>query len=99
MQCTRNSLFICVLRAVYANGLLAASNMLELDGTVNESKQGVILADADIVAGMYSSTSLADDYVTCLYSLTVGLLNAKTLCFAVAAVLCGADALLMSEKL
>ena len=73
--------------------------MLELDLAVNQSKQGVILADSDIVAGMYCCTSLADDNVACLYSLTVRLLNAETLCFAVTTVLGGAAALLMSEKL
>ncbi len=88
-----------VLRVVNADSLLAACDVLELDLTVNERKQGVILADADIVAGMYCGTSLADDDVACLYSLTVRLLNAKTFCFAIAAVLGGADALLMSEKL
>ena len=87
------------LRAVNRNGLLAACDVLELDGTVNESKQGIILADADIVAGMYGSTSLADDDIACLYSLTVGILNAETLCFAVTTVLGRADALLVSEKL
>lgn len=87
------------LRAVNADGFLAACDMLELDSTVNKSEQGIILADSHVVAGVNRSASLADDDIACLYSLTVGLLNAKTLCFAVTAVLSGADTLFMSEKL
>jgi hypothetical protein len=48
---------------------------------------------------MYSGASLSDDDIACLNSLAVRLLHAETLCFAVAAVLGGADALLVSEKL
>ncbi len=84
---------------VNADSLLAACDVLELDSTVDQSEQGIVLADSDIVAGMYSGSSLSDDDIAGFYSLSVGLLNAETLGFAVATVLGGADALLVSEKL
>lgn len=87
------------LRAVNADSLLAACDVLELYNTVDKSEEGVVSADADIVAGMNCGSSLSDDYVAGLYSLSVGLLNAETLCFAVASVLGRTNALLMSEEL
>ena len=53
--------------------------MLELNHTVDQSEQGIIATDADIVAGADSGASLTDDDVAGQDSLTVSLLNAKSL--------------------
>ena len=82
-----------------ADGLLAARDVLELNNTVNESEEGVVGADTDVLAGMNRGASLSDDDVAGLDRLTVGLLHAETLSFAVTSVLSGADALFMGEKL
>ena len=43
---------------------------LEFDDTVTQSEQGVILAHADVFAGVVDSTSLADDDVASFGELT-----------------------------
>ena len=53
--------------------------MLELDGTVDQSIQGIIGTDTDIVAGMDLSSTLSNKNVTSDNCLTVCLLYAKTL--------------------
>ena len=82
-----------------ADGLLAARDVLELNNTVNKSEESVVSADTDVLAGMNRGASLSDDDVAGFYSLTVGLLDAETLCFAVASVLSRADTFFMSKKL
>ena len=73
--------------------------MLKADSTVDQSKEGVIASDADIAAGTDSGASLTNDDIAGLYDLTVSLLHTKALGLAVAAVLGGANALLMSKEL
>jgi hypothetical protein len=82
-----------------ADGLLAARDVLELNNTVNKSEESVVSTDTDVLAGMNRGASLSDDDVAGLDRLTVGLLHAETLSFAVTSVLSGADALFMGEKL
>ena len=59
----------------------------ELNGTVNKCEQGIILALADIGAGMNLRTALANENVPCQNELTIRTLGAETLGLAVAAVL------------
>ena len=83
------------------DGALAAilALALELDGTVNQSEQGVILADAHVDAGMDVSASLADQDVACQDVLTVGTLHAQTLRLGITTVLGRTAALVVSEEL
>jgi hypothetical protein len=77
----------------------AACNVFKLYFTVDESEQGIIGTAANIVAGMDVSASLTKNDVASDNVGTVSLLNAKTLGFAVTAVLSGTYTLLMSEEL
>lgn len=90
---------LCESSTVNADSLLAACDMLKLNNTIDKSEKSVVSADSDIVAGMNSSSSLSDDDIAGFNSLSVGLLNAETLSFAVASVLSRTNALLMSEEL
>ena len=83
------------------NGALTAilALALELDGTVNQSKQGVILADANIDTGMDVGASLTNQDVAGQNELTVCTLHAQALSLGVTAVLGGTAALVVSEKL
>ena len=85
--------------SVNAYLLLSLCLLLELNLTVNESEESIILADTNIVTGMYCCTSLSDNDVAGLYGLTVGLLNTKSLGFAVTTVLCRTNTLFMSKEL
>ena len=62
--------------SVYADALLAAGIMLKADSTVDQSKEGVVASDADIVAGTDSGASLTNDDIACLASLTTKNLHA-----------------------
>jgi len=73
--------------------------MLELNLTIDQGIQSVVLADSYIFAGADCGTSLSDDDVAGYDGLTVGLLNAKTLGFAIATVLGRTDTFLMSKEL
>ena len=83
------------------NGALTAilALALELDGTVNQSEQGVILADADIDTGMDVGASLADQDVAGQNELTVSALDTQALSLGITAVLGGTAALVVSEEL
>ena len=62
MKYVRDSLLqllCCVDRALLAILTLA----LELDGTVNQSKEGVVAADTDVIAGMDVRASLTNQNV------------------------------------
>ena len=61
--------------------------MLKLNATVDESKQGIILTDTNVVTGMDGSSSLSDDDVAGNNCLSVSLLYAKALRLAITAVL------------
>ena len=88
-----------LLLSVHRALLAILAHALELDLTVNQSKQGVVAADADIVAGMDVSASLANQDVASQNELTVSALHAQTLGLGVTAVLGGAAALLMGKEL
>ena len=60
--------------------------MRVLNGTVDESKQGIILATTDIGAGVDVRTALTDEDSTGGYGLTGKALAAQTLTTGVAAV-------------
>ncbi len=77
----------------------AACDVFKLYLTVDESEQSIIRTTTYIVAGMDVSTSLTKNDVAGDNVGTVCLLNAKTLGFAVTAVLSGTYTLLMSEEL
>jgi len=87
------------LFSVYADASSAACDVFKLNLTVDESEQSIIGTAANIVAGMDVRTSLTKDDVAGDNVGTVSLLNAKTLGFAVTAVLSGTYTLLMSEEL
>ena len=83
------------------NGALTAilALALELDSTVNQSEQGVILADTNVDTGMDVGASLANQNVAGQNELTVCTLDAQALSLGVTAVLGGTAALVVSEEL
>ena len=95
--------FIAVLSielvGVNADLLLSFALVLELHGAVDEGKQRVVLANANILTCANGASALSDDNVACKHVLTVGLLHTKTLGLAIAAVLSGTYTFLMSKEL
>jgi len=87
------------LVSVYANLLLVFGLCLKLDLTVDQSVDGVILTETNIVTGPDGSATLTNDDVACDNGLTVSLLDTKSLGLTVAAVLGGTYTLFMGEKL
>ena len=51
------------LRAVNADSLLAACDMLELNVSVNKSEQSVVLAYSNVVSSVDCCSSLSEDDV------------------------------------
>ena len=90
---------LCELVGVNAYTSSAVCDVLKLNLTVNESKQGVILTAAYIYAGMNVSASLADDDVAGDDMLTVSSLNAKSLGLTVTTVLSRTNTFFMSKEL
>ena len=84
---------------VNADLLLTLGLMLKLDSTVNQSKQSVVLAYTDVLAGANCASSLSDNDIAGNDCLTVSLLYAKALGLTVTAVLRRTDTLLMSKEL
>ena len=82
-----------------ADALLVACDAVELDNTVDQCEQGVILTDTDTCTGMNVGTSLSDDNVACDNRLTGSLLDTKSLRIGVTAVLGRTDTFLMSKEL
>lgn len=82
-----------------ADLLLVAAQALEAHDAVFLGKQGVILADAHVEAGMDVGAALTHQDVASQNELTIGALRAQTLAFAVAAVAGGAHTFFMSEQL
>lgn len=72
---------------------------LELHGAVDQSEQGVILADTNVGAGMDVGASLTDQDVAGQHVLTVSTLDAQALGLRITAVLGGTAALMVSEEL
>ena len=87
------------LVGVNADLLLVSALLLELNLARDESEQGVILAQTNIVAGMDGGASLTNDNAAGSYGLTVCCLNTKTLGLAIAAILGRTNALLVGEEL
>ena len=96
---TRNAKKPRLFCSIYADLLLTAGNRLKLNGAVDQSEEGIIGTDADILAGTDSGASLSNDNVAGSDCLSVSLLDAKTLGLTVTAVLRRTYALLMSEEL
>ena len=87
------------LVSVYANLLLVLGLCLKLDLTVDQSIDGMILTETNIVAGPDGSATLSDDDVAGDNGLTVCLLDTKSLGLTVAAVLGRTYTLFMSKEL
>ena len=81
------------------NFLLAVGDVSELNNTVSKSKQSVITASANVLAGVDVSSSLSDKDVACSASLSVSSLYAQTLGFGISAVLGRAHTFFMCKKL
>ena len=88
-----------LLLSVHRALLAILAHALELDSAVNQSKQGVIAADANVGTGMNVRASLANQDVAGQNELTVSALHAQTLGLGVTAVLGGAAALFMGKEL
>ena len=84
---------------INAYALIAAMLRLEADDAVDLCEKGIILADADVGAGMEMSTALPDENVAREHELTISTLGPKTLGFAFTAVAGRTYALLMCKKL
>lgn len=65
---------------------LAASALRELNGAFAQSEQRVVLAAADVLAGMEVSAALTNDDVASDNMLATIALHAKTLCAGVATI-------------
>jgi hypothetical protein len=98
-RCEATPFFGKLLLSVHRALLAILTHALELDLTVDQSKQGVIAADTNIVTGMNVRASLANQDVASQNELTVSALHAQTLGLGVTAVLGGAAALLMGKEL
>ena len=72
---------------------------LEANDAVDLRKQRIVLADADVGAGMEMRAALTDKNVAREHELTIRALHAEALRMAVAAVAGGAHSLLVSEEL
>ena len=92
-------LAFCKLVGVNADLLLILGLLLKLHLAGDESKEGVVFTDTDIVAGMDGGASLTNDNATCGDGLAVSGLYTKTLGLAIAAVLGRTNALFVSEEL
>ena len=79
--------------------LAVLAHTLELDLAVDQSEQGVVLADTDVVARMNVRASLTNEDVASQNELTVSALRAESLRLRITAVLGGAAAFLMCEEL
>lgn len=82
---------------VYGALLLISAETLETDDTVLQGEQSVITAETNVLTGMNVRSALLVKDIAGLDKLTVSSLRAKSLCFRVTAVLCGANTLFMSE--
>ena len=87
--------FLCV----NADLLAAHALRFKADYAVNLCKERIVLADANVIAGMEMRAALPNQDVAGKNELTVGPLRPKTLGLAVAAVTRAAHALFMREKL
>ena len=94
--------FLCVAElfsSVNAYALSAAGNGLELDLSVNQSKQGIVGSLAYVVTGMDMGAALSYQNAACSNGLAVCSLNTQSLGFAVTAVLGRTNTLFVCEEL
>ena len=75
--------------------LAVLAEMLETNGAVYESEEGIILALADVGARMDLGSALTNENVAGENELTVSTLRAETLGLGIAAVLGGAHSFFM----
>lgn len=90
------------IRVLFSNDaytLLVVAVAFKFNNATLESEKGVVRADTNVLTGMHVSASLANDDVACENCLAVGFLNAKSLCAAIASVLCRTYAFFMCKKL
>jgi hypothetical protein len=73
--------------------------VLELNCAIDEGKQRVVLAYANVLTSANGASALSDDDVACQNVLTVGLLNAKALGLTITAVLGRTYTFFMSKEL
>ena len=90
---------ILLLGSVDGAHFAILAHTLELDVTVDLSEQGVVLANADVVARMDMSASLTNQNIAGQNELTISTLRAQTLGLGITAVLGGAAAFFMREEL
>ena len=92
-------LFAKLFSSVNAYLLAILANTLELNSSVDNSKNCVIRTDSNACAGMNVCTSLTNDDVAGSYKLSVSSLNAKSLGLGITSVLSGTHTFFMSKKL
>lgn len=90
---------IQLLGGVDRDLLAILAQALETDNTVSLGKEGIVGADAHVLAGVNVRAALTHQDVAGLDELTVGTLGAKALGLGITAVLGGAAALLVGEEL
>ena len=73
--------------------------MLKADSAAGSGKKGIVASAAHVLAGVNVGAALANEDITSQDKLAVGTLGTQALGLGIAAVLGGAAALLMSEKL
>mgnify|MGYP000060526060 CR=1 FL=1 len=96
----RRRCFLCfLLGGVNRNLLTILAQTLEADNAVRLGEQGVVGTLAHVGAGVDVGAALTHQDVAGLDELTVGTLGAKALGLGITAVLGGAAALLVGEKL
>ena len=81
-------LFLCLGIGADMHATLHAASKLE--GAVAQREQGVVLASADVLAGMELGAALTNDDVAGANMLTAEHLHAESLCVRVATVAAGA---------
>jgi hypothetical protein len=81
------------------DGLLIASTPCEFHDAVRECKERIVLAHADVRAGIILRTALPKDDVACDDALAAEFLDTQTLTLRVSAVTRGSKPLLMRKAL
>ena len=76
---------LCVL--VNADLLSVFAQSFKADDAVGEGEEGIVFADADVVAGVELGAALADENVAGEHGLAVGTLDAEEFCLAVSTVM------------
>ena len=92
---------LSVLVSVRVNGNLFSvfAHTLEFHGAVDEGEQRIVLASADVVAGMILGAALTHENVACQHELPVRALGTESLRRAFTSVVGRTGTFLMSEQL